>query len=196
MAKMDIVKKKCVTPEGRVSFPAVTKPKAFQDQEPKYSLTLLFPKKTDLSKLKLAAENACTEKWGDDRKKWPKNLRTPFRDGDDREDTPGYEGHIFITASSKTQPGLVNQSLQPILNETEFYAGCYARAELLAFAYDTAGNRGVSFLLQNIQKLRDGQPFSGRKAAADVFEAVEDSSDDESSYADTDLGNDADSLGF
>lgn len=181
--KMDIQKKKVVTSEFRVSFPAIFQPKAFENQEPKYSVVMLFDKKTDLKSLKSAAFNAAAEKWGKDKTKWPKNLRLPFRDGDERADTPGYENTIFVTASSKTQPGLVDQGLRPILDPKDFYAGCYARAEVIAFAYDKAGNRGVSFSLQNLQKLRDGESFSGRKDASDVFDAVEDGSDDIENYS-------------
>ncbi len=188
--RMDLSLKKCVTPEFRVSFPAVFKPKAFQDQEAKYSVVMLFDKKVDLSKpaskggkisLKQAAFNAATEKWGP-KEKWPKGLRLPFRDGDEKEDLQGYANCTFISAASKTQPGLVDQVLRPILSEQDFYAGCYARAEVIAYAYDVAGNKGVSFSLQNIQKMRDGDKFSGRKDASEVFDAIEDTSDDESNY--------------
>jgi hypothetical protein len=183
--------KKCVTPEFRVSFPAIFEPKSFNNQDAKYSTVMLFDKKTDLSGLKKAAANAAGDKWGPDRTKWPKNLKMPFRDGDTKSDKEGYESCIFVTATSKTQPGLVDQSLKPILNPKDFYAGCYARAELIAFAYDMAGNMGVSFSLQNIQKLRDGKSFSGRKDASAVFDAVEDSSESADSYS-----NDEASLGF
>jgi hypothetical protein len=45
------------------------------------------------------------------------------------------------------------------------------RASLRAFAYDTNGNKGVSFGLNNIQKLGEGQRLDGRKAATDEFDA-------------------------
>ncbi len=205
MSKQEAVqKKKVLTHEFRVSFPAMFTPKAFEQQEPKYSLVMLFDKKINLKKPATnkagqplsvsmwdAAQNAINEKWPDPKTR-PKNLRMPFRDGAERSDTPGYDNCVFITASNKNQPGLVNQSRQPILNERDFYAGCYARAELIAFAYDKAGNRGVSFSLQNVQKLRDGEPFSGRKAAEDVFDAVEDGSDNEENYGSSDSDNDDD----
>lgn len=188
---MEMEKKKCVTHEFRVSFPSVFKAKAFEDQEAKYRVVMLFPKSVDLGKpagkqkisLKHAAFNAAVEKWGP-KEKWPKNLRWPFRDGNEKSDTAGYEDHIFVSASSKSQPGLVDQYLKPILNEEDFYAGCYARAEVIAFAYDTKGNKGVSFSLQNLQKLRDGEQFSGRRKAEDAFEAVETDSDNPENYSD------------
>lgn len=191
--KNGIENKKCITPEFRVSFPSVFEPKAFEGQEAKYSITMLFGENIDLGKaasgstnsMKRIAHAAAVEKWGPDKEKWPRKLRMPFRDGDEKQDLEGYAGHIYVTASSKAQPGLIDQSKRPILNERDFYPGCYARAELIAFAYDKAGNRGVSFSLQNIQKLRDGDSFSGRKNAEDVFEAVEDA-DREDDYYDGD----------
>lgn len=162
---------KVLTPEFRVSFPAVFTPRSAMDNaEPKYSVVMLFPKSADLSKLKAIAKAAIVEKWGD---KIPKDLRSPFRDGDDKE-LDGYAGHIFITASSKMKPGLVNGNREAIINVDEFYAGCYARATVNAFAYDRNGNRGVAFGLQNIQKLREGEPFSGKTKPEDDFDAVSD----------------------
>ena len=96
------------------------------------------------------------------------------RDGDvDKADVAGYEGMIFATAKSKTKPGLVDQNVQPIIEEGVFYAGCWARATIVAYAYDKAGNRGVAFSLQNVQKLRDDEAFSGRMNPEDEFAPVE-----------------------
>lgn len=202
--KMDIKLKKCTTPEFRVSFPHVfEKHSGFEGQEPKYSIVMLFPKNVKLSELERAATNAATEKWGP-KAKWPKNFRWPFRDGDDDEKSnlQGYEGCIFVSASSKQRPQVVGNkkvdgAFPRIEKDTEeFYAGCYARATLIAFAYDKAGNKGVSFSLQNVQKIRDGEQFSGRKNADDEFDDVEDGSDDASNYQSADdSGEDAD-MGF
>jgi hypothetical protein len=73
------------------------------------------------------------------------------------------------------QPGLVDASLQRIISEQDFYSGCYARATITAYGYDKAGNVGVAFGLQNVQKLRDGEAFSGRTAAENDFDAVDES---------------------
>jgi hypothetical protein len=165
-----------LTPKFRVSFPNVFRPgKSMQvGAEPKYSITMLFEKGADLTPLKQAAHNAVVEKWGTDQTKWPKNLRNPFRDQGEKE-FPGYEaGAIFISASSKQKPGLVDAKVQDIIEEHQFYPGCYARATVRAFAYDQAGNRGVSFGLQNIQKLADGEPLGGRTNPSQDFEAVSD----------------------
>lgn len=193
MSKMTFEEKKVSgrqCPEFRVSFENIHKPKAFEGQEPKYSLTMLFSKKTDLKEFKRAANNACIEKFGADKAKWPKNLRNPFRDGDKESDQPGYAGCIFIRASAKEKPSLVDQNLDPILSDEagkqKFYSGCHAKAAIVAFAYDFNGNKGVSFSLLSVQKTRDGERFGGRRAVADEFETVEDGSENEAAYADTD----------
>ena len=161
-----------LTHEARVSYPYVFEPNKGpnNDQEPKYSLTLLFAKGADLAPLKKAAEEAVREKWGD---KPPKKLKSPFLDQGDY-DKPGYEaGCIMVRASSNERPGLVDARVQPIIDPCDFYAGCYCRATLRAFAYDRNGNQGVSFGLQNIQKLRDGERLAGRPKAEEDFQPVE-----------------------
>lgn len=169
--------KKVMTPEFRASFVHVFRPQdPFQaGGDPKYGLTMLFPKGADLSKVKAAAKAAIVEKWGPDKSKWPSNLRLPFRDQGEKADKfDGYEeGAIFINATSKMKPGLVDAQVNDIIDETEFYSGCYARATIRAFAYDTKGNRGVGFGLQNVQKLRDGDPLGGRTRPEDDFSPTE-----------------------
>ena len=127
--------KKVMTPEFRVSFPSVFQPISFQNQEAKYKVTMLFDKSQDLSKLKALAKEAMEDKWPDPAKR-PKNLYNPFRDGDsEKSDVEGYENTIFVTASSKQKPGVVDQNVQPIIDENEFYAGCFARATVVAYAF-------------------------------------------------------------
>lgn len=180
---MEIEKKKCVTPKFRVSYPNVFEAKAFEDQEAKYSVVMLFDKKDDIKAVKRALHNAAVEKWGADPKKWPKFKNRAIRDGDEeRAETEGYEGCLFATASSKRKPVVVNGRRDPITDAGDFYPGCYARAELLAFAYDQKGNRGVGLTLLKLQKLGDGAEFGGGKPVDEVFDEVDDGSDDEESY--------------
>jgi len=179
---------KLITPEGRVSFPTVFEPRAFaQGGDAKYGVTLLFDKDSaDLSDLRKAAIQAVTDKWGPDKAKWPANLRShdlstylsptgkdgwPFRDGD-LQGYDGYENTVSVKFSSKTKPGLVDRAVMPIVSQEEFYAGCYARVQCAPFAFDTSGNRGVTFMLNHIQKTRDGEAFSGKGRAEDAFDAL------------------------
>lgn len=52
-----------------------------------------------------------------------------------------------------------------------FYPGAIVRAHLSAFSYDTDGNKGVSFGLNHVQKLAEGERIDGRQSADEVFDA-------------------------
>lgn len=176
--------RKAMTPKFRVSFPQLFEPSAMDEtSKKKYAVTMLFPKDTDLSALEdayeAALEDGVERLW---KGKKPKNLRSPFRDADEEDDymdKEGYKGHIFIRASSLDKPGVVDRDKVKITDPMEIYAGCYARATVVAYAYDVAGNRGVAFGLQNIQKLKDGEAFSGRMKAEDEFDEWEDENEDD-----------------
>lgn len=172
-----------MTPKFRVSFPEVFEAKAFEDQAPKFSIQMLFDKKEDLSKLKNAVNLAIKNKWGDNP---PKGIVKPFKDGDEK-DLEGYEGKIVVGASSKFKPQVIDQKAEEILAHNDFYAGCYARALISAYAWEhKKGNsvlkRGVSFNLTAVQKLADGESFVKRRDAAEIFGTVDDGSEDESNY--------------
>ena len=139
--------------------------------DPQYSVTLVFPKGTDLTKLRDAAKKAAALKWG---AQFPSGLKTPFHNGDkERPDDPLFKGTTYLTARTNQKPGIVDNDVQPILDEMEFYSGCKCRASLYANAYDQKGGKGVSFLLNNIQKLADGTRLSGRKSAEEDFGAAD-----------------------
>ncbi len=76
---------------------------------------------------------------------------------------------MVITASSKSQPQVVDLNVQPILNQAEVYSGCYGRVSLNFFAYNQAGNRGIGCGLNCIQKIADGDPLSGGVSAQEAF---------------------------
>ncbi len=201
--KMDLQLKKCITGKFRVSYDHLFKPhkmKNEDDSKLRYGLTMLFSKDdpTVLASMKVAYNNACVERWGVQTFKphpklpgkkissWPARAN-PFRDGDvDKADKAEYANMIFVSARSKQKPGLVNRNKQPITEESgEFYAGCYAQAELIAFIYDEP-KLGVSFTLQNVIKVGEGEPLSGKRDAAEAFKDLvveDDGSEDAANYA-------------
>ena len=164
-------KARVMTPIFRVSFPNVFQPKLNElSGKTEYSLVMLFDKKADLKEMKALAAGVAREKWGD---KIPAGIRNPFRDGDvEKEGREGYKGVFFVNTKSNQKPGVVDENVQPIIEQEQFYPGCYARATVTAYAYDNKGNRGVAFGLGNIQKVKDGEPFSGRSRAEDDFAPV------------------------
>lgn len=175
--------KNVVTPKFRVSYPNVFKAKRNDlSGKDEFSIEALFPKGADLSKLKAAAQEAIVAKWGPDKEKWPKNLRSPFRDQAEKaKDVDGKrilppaceEGAIFMNLKSSQRPGVVDGNVQDILDESQFYAGCYAIASVNAYAYDQKGNRGVSFGLGNVQKVADGEPLGNRSKPEQDFAPIQ-----------------------
>lgn len=167
------------TPEFRVSFANVFRPQpplpgAAPGAKPKYGLTGLFEMKLDdprLAQMKADAQAAAVEKFGDKLKdpNFVKRLRSPFRDQGEKSFEGYVPGHVFVNMTSSQRPGLVDENVQTIIEESKFYSGCYAIASYNAFAYDTAGNVGVAFGLNNIQKTRDGEPLGGRTRPEDDF---------------------------
>lgn len=179
---------KVVTPKFRLSFPELFQPKAFEDQAAKYSIQMLFDKKTDLAPLKNAVKLAMKEKWGDNQHK---GLVLPFKDGNEKE-LEGYQNMIVVGAASKFKPQVVSNTLEEILAADDIYAGCFARAAINAYAWEYKNKqgkvmkRGVSFNLESVQKLAEGPRFVNRPDATETFDAVEDGSNDIDNYASDD----------
>ena len=104
-------------------------------------------------------------------------IKTPLRDGDlERPDDEAYRNSYFINANSSTAPGIVDADRQPILERFEVYSGVYARASINLYAFNSNGNKGIACGLNNLQKIRDGEPLGSKSRAEDDF-ATEDDDD-------------------
>lgn len=176
--KINTEKQRVMTPEFRVSYPHLFEANAVGNSDPKYSITMLFPKSTDLSEVKKALKEAKLNAYGS-KENWPDDLLSPVSDGDNPKhaNRDGYKGHWVVKASTRqgNKPGVVDQSGKiPITNPADLYAGCYARAIIFANPWEYMGKRGVSFILDHVQKIRDGKPFGGRKPAEQSFSPIND----------------------
>lgn len=168
------------TPVGILSFPHLFTPQAAQqaDQKDKYSATVVFLKGTDLAPLVAAAYAAAEKKWpgkGTDLLRSGK-VKSPFRLDAVEKGYP--EGAVFINIRSESKPQIVSRFKDavtgkaiPITDEAAMYPGCQVRATIAAFGYDKKGNKGVSFGLNNLQKMGEGERLDSRKAAEDEFDA-------------------------
>lgn len=164
--------RRVITPVARLSYPHLfERATPFPGQEPKFQCELIFEKGADLSVLEAAVKAAVAERWGT---KAPKGLNLPFREGNAaRAGKDGYGDCIFIGAKSKDRPGVVvGPERRPPEDPTEVYGGCYVRASVTAFSYDMSGKKGVSFALNNVWKLRDGDPFGSFQSAENEFSSV------------------------
>lgn len=176
---------KVVTGKVRFSYLNVFTPKADDDGNEKYGVSLLIPKKDKetLAKITKAIDAAIEigkgKLGGKTGKVVKSTLKLPLRDGDEeRPDDEAYEGMMFMNANCKQKPGLVDRDRNPILDSTELYSGCWGRASVNFFAFD-GKQKGIACGLNNLQKLADGEPLGGRSNAEDDFaDDVGDEDDD------------------
>ena len=188
---------KVVTGEVRLSYCNLLTPRSAppstpggQPGAPKYSCVLLIPKNTADGKRTRAAIVAAQKQALEDGKakfggKVPPKWTDTLHDGDteaDLERNPEYAGMWYISTSANEQypPNVVDRSLNEILDPSEIYSGMWARVSMVAFAFNTQGNKGVSFGLRNVQKTRDDEPFGGASRAEDDFDAMPEDEEDES----------------
>ena len=172
---------KVVTGKVRFCYVNVFEPTAMNEGDtPKYNICILIPKddaKTldKINKAIEAAKQAGKAKLADKNGKIPSNLKLPLRDGDDeRGDDPAFENCYFINANSNRKPSIVDKDLNPIMEKEEFYSGCYGRASINFYAFNSNGNKGIACGLNKLQKIRDGEPLGGKPRAEDDFATADD----------------------
>lgn len=187
MANKTITATKIIIP-CRMSYANIWEAKSINGGDAKYSVSCLIPKSdmatlTKIQKaIEAAKEEAATRKWGG---KIPGNLKLPLRDGDiDRPDDDTYAGCMFLTATSKDAPQIVDRRVQPILDPLECGSGDYANVSVNFYGFAASGNRGIAAGLGNIQKVRTGERLSGRSTAASDFEEID--GEDEADEFDSD----------
>lgn len=161
----------------RFSYLHCWEPDSVNGGDPKYSVSAIIPKSDTktVNAIKAAIEQAkkdSVSKWGG---KVPANLKLPLRDGDiDRPDDEAYAGCYFFNANSRQAPQVVDSKVQPILDQSEVYSGCYGKISVTFYGYNSNGNRGIAAGLGNIQKLKDGESLGGRTSATDDFQTEDD----------------------
>ena len=168
----------------RWSYANVWEPKAMEGGKPKFSVSLIIPKSDTVTvgKIKAAIEEAYRDgqsKLKGNGKSVPalSTLRNPLRDGDlERPDDPAYANAYFVNANSTSAPGIVDAAKNQIIEKSEVYSGCYGRASISFYAFNANGNKGIACGLNNLQKIRDGEPLGGKASAESDF-ATEDDED-------------------
>ena len=182
--KVDNPMKVITGPDTRWSYANVWEAKSINGGTPKFSVSLIIPKSDTktIAKIKAAIEAAYREGEaklkGNGRSVPPLSvLKTPLRDGDtERPDDPAYANAYFVNANSSTAPGIVDANRQEITDRSEVYSGVYGRASINFYAFNSNGNKGIACGLNNLQKIRDGEPL-GRKSRAEDDFATEDDED-------------------
>jgi hypothetical protein len=169
-------------PNTRWSFANVWEPKSIQGSKPKYSVSLIIPKSDTVTIKKIEAAIEAAYKEGEAKLKGSGRsvpalsvLKIPLRDGDtEKPDDEAYANSYFVNANSATAPGIVDADKQEIIDRSEVYSGVYGRASINFYAFNSNGNKGIACGLNNLQKLRDGEPLGGKSRAEDDFATDED----------------------
>lgn len=182
MAKFNNPTKVITGVDTRWSYANVWNPKSINGGTPKYSVSLIIPKsdKVTIQKIKAAIQAAYEEgesKLKGNGKSVPSLsvLKTPLRDGDlERPDDEAYKNAYFVNANSATAPGIVDADRQQIIDRSEVYSGVYGRASINFYAFNSNGNKGIACGLNNLQKIRDGEPLGGKASAESDFATDDD----------------------
>jgi hypothetical protein len=174
---------KLITPEFRGSFVALVKPvnvKGESDPEKaRYQVTIVLPKKDKWWKQVAAEITKAAE--GKFNGSVPAKLKRPVKDGDE-SGYPEFEGCYTLQASSTQKPDVVNKDMTPIdpfKAHEILYSGAWYRVSIRAYAWEhKTGGKGVSFSLDNVMKIRDDTPLSGKGTAAGDFAEFAEESDE------------------
>lgn len=175
----------CVVVEGRLSYPNLFQKKMRKDKAGNptgravFSASLLIPKKLadgsdnpDLAKIRKAAQFTKQEKWQGK----PVNMvGSCLRDGVEKEATEGYGPSIMFISSSSDRPiGVVDRNLTPLTEDSgKIYAGCWVRMGVRCWAQDNENGKRLNWALQNVQYVRQGEPFGEKRVKAEEqFEAL------------------------
>lgn len=165
-----------VTGECRLSFVHLTEPVKMNDsdKDAKYSCTVIIPKSDEktVNAIKAAIQKAAEN--GKDKHfngRIPTQINHTFKDGDTDVDDmgelkklkyPEYENSYVIRLSTKFQPKILNIKREEIIEPSEIYSGMYGRVSMTFFAYSGDGRRGVSAVLNNVMKTRDGEHLTNQ----------------------------------
>lgn len=168
-------KTEIVTPLFRLSYPHIWEPRVNQlNKRLQFEIQMMFPKdkKADLDAMVALAKKLQIHTFGSEQ-----NIKQPsFKDGDKLIDkNPAFKGMILLNAWSKFAPVIKGPdgktNIDP-LQKDEVYGGCWCKALLNCYAY-LQPNKGVTFGLMAIQKVRDGEKLGNRKNIDDAFAPVE-----------------------
>jgi len=171
-----------LTPVGRVSFPSLFEPRVNEQGKRSWSVVLVFDpaaqQTAEYAEMVKTIEQTAAERFGQKIPSGIKRKSLEPKSGYPITSTAAKEqyfswaedGSVMVTLSSRYPPLVVDRDKSEILDASQVYAGCYARASYSCYAYSASGNEGVSFGLRALQKTADGDSLTGGgRASADDF---------------------------
>jgi hypothetical protein len=136
--------------------------------EPKFNSAFIFPKSHPaVALLSAMVVQVATEKWGAKATEVLTQLKAsdklPVHDGDAKASTPGYAGNLFLNASNKVKPLVVdtNPAKQLTAMDGKPYSGSYVNAIVEIWAQDNKFGKRINASLSGVQFVRDGERLAG-----------------------------------
>ena len=172
------------TSKVRLSYVSVFSPKQTPQGSMKYSVTCLLPK-ADTAGYKIITDAIAREVQAEQQGKLngvtvPK---TPLHDGDGVKSDgtpygPECKSCWVFTASAgeEYQPQVFDRNVQPLLDKTKLYSGCYGNVALSVYAYNNQ-SKGIGFGLNAVQVVEDGEPLGYSFDASKAFTAQQTAGD-------------------
>ena len=169
----------------RISYANLNQPRAFGDQDPKYSGSLIVNKKDTLAVSRIEAAMRAAYDAGlsilQGKSKTAPTFEEitsdgPLHDGDKKKDgDPAYQGAYYLNAKNNRKPRIIDEDRNEIIDPSEIYSGIYAKCAISFYPYNKAGNRGLGCSLEIVMKTGDGEPLG---SSISIDEAFEDDDDD------------------
>jgi hypothetical protein len=154
----------------RLSYVHVDQPRIDPSGNENYSLQVLLPKiATDQhDRMQKAVDLELKKMFTDKGQKIPPKAHNPIKDGDGEKLNgdpypPECKGHWVInakTSAANRKPLVVNAKNEVVHDPGFLRSGDYGCVQIALYGY-TAGSGGVGVGLENIQKVRDGEPLGG-----------------------------------
>lgn len=152
----------------RLAFPALFQPQTVNGEgDPAYSASFILPiDHPQIREIKGAIKEVARAKWGAKADQhltlMEKTDKTALHDGDLKSNYNGFEGHLYISARSKTRPTVVDRDRTPLTaGDGKPYAGCYVNAVVELWAQDNQYGKRINASLGGVQFARDGESFGG-----------------------------------
>jgi|TARA_B110000971_G_C20040130_1_gene517597 hypothetical protein len=136
----------------------------------KYKVTLVFdPTDPDTKKYlgglsKMIKEIAKGEEF-------PDSFKSPIKDGNEAKNEE-FHGKFTLVAKTKYQPGFVDTSKKPLVEDNYPASGDIIRASFALIPYNAGGNKGVACQLRNVMLLEKRNVGGSPTADFDEIEAV------------------------
>ncbi len=164
----------------RLSYPNLGEAKGFQGSEPKFSATFILDKEKDADQIKEIKAKIAAMVATDFKGKSPGPDKICLKDGTSKGDSEGYgEGVMYISASNKRKPALVDQKRNPIdKDDPRIFGGVYVNAVVNIWKQDNQYGKRINASLEAVQYARTGDAFGNAPMNVNnVFEELPDETD-------------------